>query len=247
MKNKFLNKPFANIYLKPSEKTEVVSQVLYGEKFEIIFQKKNWAKIKTNFDNYIGFIKTIKFKENFSPLRKIFKKKSRIFKKKKNKFLKTGNFLYFGSGIEIRDQSKNYLEFEKNKWIRKKDTKKIDHLERNFNKVLKMFKNCKYLWGGKTSNGLDCSALVQIYFYYNRVFFPRDTSDQIIFCKKKFNKKFSKGDIIFWKGHVGVCLDKSKFIHAYGPRKKVLIMPINQTIRLIEKTTGLKVKKIFSI
>ena len=40
MKNKFLNKPFANIYLKPSEKTEVVSQVLYGEKFKIIFQKK---------------------------------------------------------------------------------------------------------------------------------------------------------------------------------------------------------------
>ena len=83
MKNKFLNKPFANIYLKPSEKTEVVSQILYGEKFEIIFQKKNWAKIKTNFDNYIGFIKIMKFKENFSPLRKIFKKKSRIFKKKK--------------------------------------------------------------------------------------------------------------------------------------------------------------------
>jgi len=42
-------------------------------------------------------------------------------------------------------------------------------------------------------------------------------------------------------------LNSTKFIHAYGPRKKVLIMPINQTIKLIEKTAGLKVKKIFSI
>ena len=149
MKNKFFNKPFANIYSKPSKKSELVSQILYGEKFKIIFQKKNWVKIKTNFDNYSGFIKIMKFKENFSPLKKIFKNKTRIFKKKKNKFLKTNNFLYYGSGIEIRNQTKNYLEFEKNNWIRKKDTKKINHLEKKFNKVLKMFKNCKYLWGGK--------------------------------------------------------------------------------------------------
>ena len=88
---------------------------------------------------------------------------------------------------------------------------------------------------------------MQIYFYYNRVFFPRDTSDQIIFCKKKFNNKFSKGDIIFWKGHVGVCLDKSNFIHAYGPRKKVVIMRINFVINLIQKTAKLKVKKISNI
>ena len=110
-----------------------------------------------------------------------------------------------------------------------------------------MFKNCKYLWGGKTSNGIDCSALVQIYFYYNRLYYPRDTSDQIIFCKKKFNNKFSKGDIIFWKGHVGVCLDKSKFIHAYGPKKKVVIMKINFAINLIQRTAKLKVKKISNI
>ena len=108
--------------------------------------------------------------------------------------------------------------------------------------------NCPYKWGGKTFEGIDCSALVQIFYKFNNKFFPRDTVDQVRQKKgTKIKKKFKKGDIIFWKGHVGVCLDKSKFIHAYGPRKKVLIMPINQTIKLIEKTAGLKVKKIFSI
>ena len=103
------------------------------------------------------------------------------------------------------------------------------------------------MWGGKTSNGIDCSALIQIYFYYNRIFFPRDTKDQIKFCKKKISKKISKGDIIFWKGHVGMSINQLNFIHAYGPRKKVLIMPIKHTIKIISKTANLSVKKITNI
>ena len=127
------------------------------------------------------------------------------------------------------------------------DTKEINHHETNFIKILKLFLGCKYSWGGKTYKGIDCSALIQIYFYYNRIFFPRDSKDQLRFCKKKTKKKFSKGDIVFWRGHVGICLDQSKFIHAYGPKKKVLIMPINFTINVIQKTAKLIVKKVSNI
>ena len=243
MKNKFFNSSFSNIYSKPSKTAEVVSQILYGEKFKILNKNKNWIKIKTDFDNYVGFIKKAKFRENFEPTNKIFKLKSRIYKSVKSKLLKTNNFLYFGSGIEVKDQNSDYIEFEKNYWIKKKDIKKINHYEKNYNKIFKMFINSKYLWGGKISDGIDCSALIQIFFYYNRVFFPRDSGDQMKFCKEKSNTKFNRGDIIFWKGHVGVCLNKSKFIHAYGPKKKVVMMDINFTLRLIYKTAKLKIKK----
>ena len=57
----------------------------------------------------------------------------------------------------------------------------------------------------------------------------------------------SEGDIIFWKGHVGMCLNKHKFIHAYGPRKKVVIMPTRFTIMLIDKTAKLNIIKISNI
>ena len=77
--------------------------------------------------------------------------------------------------------------------------------------------------------------------------FPRDTKDQIKFCKRKKGKNLRKGDIIFWKGHVGICLSKAKFIHAYGPKKKVVVMPTKQTIQLIDKTANLKVKKVSNI
>ena len=225
MKNNFFNKPLENIKLKPFSNSEVTSQILYGEKFTILSRKKKWIKIKTTYDNYSGYIKNNNFFKNFKPTNKIYKIKSKIYKKKGNKFLQTKKFLYFGSGISIINKEQKFFEFEKNRWIKKEDTKKINHKEKNFAKVLKLFLNTKYLWGGKTSNGIDCSALVQIYFFYNRIFFPRDTKDQIKYFSATNKKKFSKGNIIFWKGHVGICLSKSKMIHAYGPKKKVLIMP----------------------
>ena len=247
MKNNFLNKSVANIYSKPSSNSEIVSQILYGDKFKILLKRKEYLKIKTHYDNYIGYIKKDKFLENFKPSHKVSKIKSRIFFKKGKRFLSSNHYLYYGSGVCIRNENKNYIEFEKNKWIKKSDIKNIDHYEKNYIKVFKFFLNTKYLWGGKTCVGIDCSALIQIYFYYNRIFFPRDTKDQIRFCKRKRGKNRLKGDIVFWKGHVGICLNKSRFIHAYGPKKKVIIMPTGQTIKLIDKTANLKVKKVSNI
>ena len=247
MKNNFLNKPVANIYFKPSHNSEVVSQILYGEKFKILLKRKKYIKIKTHYDNYIGYIKKGKFLENFKPSYKISKIKSRIFFKRDKRFLSSNHYLYYGSGVCKRNENKKYIEFEKNKWIKKSDIKNIDHHEKNYIKIFKFFLNTKYLWGGKTCDGIDCSALIQIYFYYNRIFFPRDTKDQIRFCKRKRSKNRLKGDIVFWKGHVGICLNKSRFIHAYGPKKKVIIMPTGQTIKLIDKTANLKIKKVSNI
>ena len=132
--------------------------------------------------------------------------------------------------------------------LKKQTLKKLNHKEKNFIKIFKKFLNVKYVWGGKTFKGIDCSALLQIFFCYNNSFYPRDTKDQIKFTKKNLIKrKFKKGDIIFWKGHVAMCLNSKQLIHAYGPEKKVIIMPIIETINRIQRTAKLKVKKISKI
>ena len=138
--------------------------------------------------------------------------------------------------------------FDKNKWLNIKDTKLINQKEIDFLKILKLFLKCKYKWGGKTFSGIDCSALVQIFYQYNNKYFPRDAKDQIKYSKKSLKRKnFKRGDLIFWKGHVAICLNPTKLIHAYGPKKKVITMPIKRTIYQIEKTANLKVKKISRI
>ena len=123
--------------------------------------------------------------KNFKPQLKIFKSKSRIYIKKKKKFSPSNNFLYFASGISVLNENRKYLEFEKNKWIKKKDTKVINHYEKNYLKIIKLFLNSKYLWGGKTLDGIDCSALIQIYFYYNRIFFHETQKIKLNIVKRK--------------------------------------------------------------
>ena len=235
----------SNIYKSPSKKSEVTSQIIHGEKFKILSKKKSWIKIKTFFDNYEGFIKNSKYTEKFIPNYKVSSLRAKIFKKPG---IGTNSWFPLASKLSVIEKKKKFVKIEKNKWIKKQDIKKLNYKEKNFVKILKKFLNVKYVWGGKTFQGIDCSALLQIFFYYNNLFYPRDTKDQIKYTKKNSKKrKFKKGDIIFWKGHVAICLNSKNLIHAYGPRKKVLIMPINQTIKLIKKTANLKVAKVISI
>ena len=236
---------FSNIYRNPSRKSEVTSQIIYGEKFKILTKNKNWIKIKTLFDNYRGFIKNSKYIEKFSPNYKVSSLKAKIYKKPG---IRTKSWLPFASKLSVFEKNRNYVKIDKNKRIKKVDIKKLIHKENNFIKIFKKFLNVKYVWGGKTFQGIDCSALLQIFFYYNSSFYPRDTKDQIKYTKKNSKKrKFKKGDIIFWKGHVAMCLNSKQLIHAYGPKKKVVIMSIIDTINRIQKTAKLKVKKVSRI
>ena len=243
--NYFYKKPLSNIYKRPNIDSEVISQILYGEKFKIISKNKDWIKIKVLFDNYTGYIKNKDYIKDYKPTHKIFTLKANIYNKQKNK---TKYFLPFASRISKIQEDKRFIEFEKNKWIKKSDIKKINHMEKDYLKVLKLFLKIKYLWGGKTYKGIDCSAILQLFFYYNNKFYPRDTKDQIKYSTKKSKSEiFKKGDIIFWKGHVAICINAKKLIHAYGPENKVLIMPIKETVKKIERTAKLRIKKISSI
>ena len=238
--NFFCNNPYINIYNRPSINSKISSQIIYGEKFKVLRKVKNFLKIRTSYDRYHGYIKNKKFINKIKPTHKVKVLKTRIYK--------SNNFLPFSSKIEILKRKKNYVMFEKNKWIKQKDITLINKKEKNFVKIFKSYLNCKYKWGGKTYDGIDCSALIQIFYKFNNKFFPRDTVDQIKYKKGSIiKKKFKKGDIIFWKGHVAVCIDSKKLIHAYGPEKKVIIMPIHKTIKKIERTAKLKVKKVFRI
>ena len=230
------NYPIVNIYEKNSLKSKLSSQILFGEKFKILSSERGWLKVKTSYDNYIGFIK----KRNFFKSRKNTHKISSIsasLYRKPSKYYLIKTKLPFCSLISVTDTNKNFYKFEKY-WIKKNDVMPISYKQKIFRNI-NMFKNIPYKWGGKTYKGIDCSALVQLFFKFNNLYCPRDTKDQIKYFKKA--KKIKKGAIIFWKGHVAICISRIKLIHAYGPKKRVILMNIKKTLKLIENTAKLKV------
>ena len=227
-----------NLYKKPTMKSEIVTQMIYGDSFSDTKKSKKWLQIKIKEDNYKGYIKNKKYSNFLKPTHKVISLKAKIFKFP-NRVKK--NEISFGSKIKAIDNNSKFLKFA-NGWVNKNDVKPISYKEKDpFRKII-FFKNIKYKWGGKSFKGIDCSALIQVFLNFNNRFCPRDAKDQVRYFKRNIKLKYiKKNDIIYWKGHVAVALSNKKLIHAYGPMKKTVIMDINQTIKRIEQTAKLKV------
>ena len=233
------NYSIINLQKKPSYKSEIVTQMIYGESFSILKKNNKWLKIKIKEDNYKGYIHRKNYSEYLKPSHKINKLKAEIYKTS-NKKIKIDE-LTFGSKIRIIDKKNQFYKFAKG-WINKKDVSLISFKEKNYFKKINIFKNTRYKWGGKSFKGIDCSALIQVCLNFNNKYCPRDDKDQVKYFKKNIKLiNIKKNDVIYWKGHVAVALNNKRLIHAYGPMKKTVIMGINQTIKRINRTANLKV------
>ncbi len=238
---KYLTNNFAVISLhkRPSSKSEVVTQMIYGDSFSISKKTRKWLKIKIKEDSYKGYVQNKNFSNFLKPTHKINILKAKVYKFPSKR--KKTNEISFGSKIKVIDNKARFFRFSKG-WISKNDVKPISYKEKDPFRKISIFKNIKYKWGGKSFKGIDCSALIQLFLNFNNKFCPRDAKDQVKYFKKNIKlKNIKKNDIIYWKGHVALALSKKKLIHAYGPMKKTLIMGIDQTIKRIDRTAKLKV------
>tara|TARA_B100001123_G_C15301358_1_gene1021157 strand:- start:1552 stop:2286 length:735 start_codon:yes stop_codon:yes gene_type:complete len=229
-----------NVYKKRTLKSEIVTQLLYGDTFKILKRFGSWIKIRNDSDGYKGYIKSKNFPNNEKNTHKVKVLCSSLYLKPNNK-KKINKKLSFASNIKIIEKYNNFYKFD-NFWIKKKDLTKIENKTEDIFKNINKFIGVKYKWGGKHFAGVDCSGLIQLFFNFNNKFCPRDAKDQIKFFNKKVKlEKIKKNDLIFWKGHVAVAISRTKIIHAYGPLKKVVVMSLKKTVARIQKTAKLKV------
>ena len=97
MKNNFYFKePFSNIYKLPNKRSEVTSQILYGERFKILSKRKSWIKIKSIYDSYVGFIKNKDYVKELKISHKVSNIQANIFK---NPNIKSKKALYLKKEI----------------------------------------------------------------------------------------------------------------------------------------------------
>ena len=225
--------PIANIYNNNNKKSEIVTQILLGENF--ITQNKfgKFFKGYKAYDKYEGFIEAKDLHlDKRKKTHKIISKECNLYKKPNDKY-KTNKKIFFNSKISILDNKNNFIQTTVG-WILKKNAKPLNFKTKHFLDNVKLYLNTKYLWGGNSPEGIDCSALVQELLKFNNIYSPRDSKDQKKFFKKEISlKKIKKGDLLFWKGHVAIALNNKKLVHAFGARKKVVMMGIKETIKKI--------------
>jgi cell wall-associated NlpC family hydrolase len=119
----------------------------------------------------------------------------------------------------------------------------LDHIEPDFVAVAEKFVGVPYLWGGRTSLGVDCSGLVQVALAAGGVAAPRDTDvqEKALGAAIEVGADFSglrRGDLIFWKGHVAIARDRHTIVHANGFHMAVAIEPIAAAVARIRPIEG---------
>jgi cell wall-associated NlpC family hydrolase len=109
----------------------------------------------------------------------------------------------------------------------------LDRNEADFVAVAERFLGTPYLWGGKTALGLDCSGLVQVALTACGVACPRDSDmqEEVLGTAVPADPSaLSRGDLVFWKGHVAIARDRSNLLHANAYHMAVAIEPIAEAV-----------------
>lgn len=234
----------AIIYKKPNMNSDYLKEILYGEKFTKVRSFQKFYYGYCDFDKYFGYIKKEDLTPNLFKYNSLIKSGKAYFYLNNKSSSKTKQFLYLNSRVFVSDYGKKFSKIN-NLWIKNCDLKLCQKKKSSdFLNKIKLFNNTKYVWGGNTVDGIDCSGLVQELMKSISIRCPRDSKDQEIFFKKKIKLcEIKRGDLLFWKGHVAIALNKDYCIHAYGPAKKVTKMRINFIISKLLKNS-LKLRSI---
>lgn len=212
---------FVPLRSAPSHKSEMLSQVLFGEKYEMTDQSGHWIKIKTLFDNYSGWIDLNHLQHSDDT-----DSKGLVLRRSLLCYRYDNTKLVLEPGCEIHNPDFDRKIFR----IGNNVYKTIDVFSQSFlsssdtltDTAMKMI-NSPYIWGGRIPSGIDCSGLTQLVYKINGKAIPRDSREQAEAGENiGFIEETRPGDLVFFENdnalicHVGMIISNGLIIHASG-------------------------------
>ncbi len=215
----------ANIPLRfePSDRSEIVSQVLFGEHFEVLETQQQWAKIRLQYDGYEGWIDSKQYQRISEPDYRQLSQDAVVLNADLVEYISAPNNLLMpiplGASLSFLNHPEintTNFEFE---GLRVSGIKPKPNLVQ----TAFLYLNAPYLWGGKTPFGIDCSGFTQMVYKLNGYHLLRDASQQATQGDAlSFIEESEPGDLAFFDNeegriiHVGIIMEDNYIIHASG-------------------------------
>lgn len=215
------------------------SQLLFGEIFCVYDQRGIWAWGQSRYDDYVGYV----LAENLGlveiPTHYVTALRSFAFV---DVDIKSRPLMAVSMGARVRvvGQRGRFAELSDGSFIYADHLALLGHWQSDCVEVARRFIGTPYLWGGRDSLGLDCSALVQIALMQCGYACPRDTDiqEQILGRTMAVDAARQRGDLVFWKGHVGLLTTPQHLLHANAMHMAVVEEEFDQAVARINDTDG---------
>tara|TARA_R110001583_G_scaffold16724_1_gene68400 strand:- start:591 stop:1361 length:771 start_codon:yes stop_codon:yes gene_type:complete len=211
--------------LEPSDVSEMVSQILFGEHFKVLEYRKKWSKIRVAFDNYEGWIDNNQYEEIFEETYIKLEKDTKCFAGDLIDFATEENkkFSTVTLGASLPFYNNQNLLINNTKFYYEGQIFNTKLPKESVVEIACKYLNSPYLWGGKTPFGIDCSGFTQMVYKLCGYKLLRDASQQATQGDVlSFIEESEPGDLAFFDNsegiitHVGIIMKDHYIIHAHG-------------------------------
>jgi cell wall-associated NlpC family hydrolase len=221
--------------VRPSTDAAQDSELLFGEVFTVYDRAHGWAWGQAANDLYVGYVAEESLTAPFAAEAKVSALLAPVFPAAD---LKTPvrDFLPLNAAVPVLAREGDYVNVGTG-FVHRQHL--AAETQKDFVAIAERFLGVPYVWGGKTAAGLDCSGLIQTALQAVGKAAPRDTD----MMEKALGDAVSlsnlrRGDLVFWKGHMGVMLDETRLLHANAFHMAVAIETLAEALARIEKVAG---------
>jgi hypothetical protein len=224
--------PQAQLRRSPSPDAPLDTEALKGERVTIYeSNEEGWSWGQLAADGYVGWLPTSALREpGPPPTHRVAVPRTLVFPGPSIR-LPPLEGLSLGCRLVVTRIEGPLAVTDTNGFVPACHLKPVDSSEPDFVAIADMFIGVPYLWGGKTSLGLDCSGLVQIALTTSGTACPRDSDMQELALGATVPlTELERGDLVFWEGHVAIARDRATLVHANAFHMAVAVEPVREAI-----------------